>query len=322
MYKYKLLVTARSFAKYDAEPIKRLEAHSIEVVRPSISGPFDEAGLIKVIETAGQMDALMVGNDDVTDEVIQKLLPRTKIISRYGIGIDNIDVQAAAKSGIAVTNTPGANDKSVADLAMGFVISCARSLPQQMMSVQEGSWDRKTGVELDGKVLGIIGMGRIGKGLARRARAFGMKVIGFDKYWDVAFAKGNEIAFKSIEEILRVSDFVSLHVPATEETENLINEASLATMKRGASIINTARGELIDEKALADAVKTKRIKAAAVDVTRNEPPVGSPLLGVADILITPHIGANTEDAGKSMSTIAADNVIDMLIDGRCANRVG
>lgn len=322
MYKYRLLVTARSFAKYGPEPAEKLEESAIEILRPAVAGPFDEKGLIAAIGAAGPIDAIMVGNDAVTANVIRKLLPRTKVVSRYGIGVDNIDIEAAKKAGIAVTNTPGANDKSVADLAMGLVICCARSIPQHMEGVQEGSWDRKVGTELDGKVLGIIGMGRTGKGLAARAKAFGMEVVGFDKYWDDGFAKAHGVSYSSVEEILRVSDFVSLHVPATAETENLMNEESLATMKRGASIINTARGELVDEKALADAVKAGRIKAAAVDVTRREPPTGSPLLGVPGIYITPHIGANTEDAGKSMSMIAADNVIGMLVDKRCANRVG
>lgn len=164
-------------------------------------------------------------------------------------------------------------------------------------------------------------MRRIGKGLAVRAAAFGMKVIAFDKYWDEAFAAANGVARADIDTILRVSDFVSLHVPATADTENLIDAVSIATMKDGACIINTARGELIDEQALADAVKSGKLKAAAVDVTRHEPPTGSPLLGLENLLITPHIGANTAEAGKLMSSIAADNVIAVLTGSPCPNRV-
>jgi D-3-phosphoglycerate dehydrogenase len=320
MSDYRLLVTARSFAKYDAEPVERLRANSIETVTSATPGPLNEEGLLKAVDAAGRIDALMVGNDDVTCRVIGAL-SGVKVISRYGVGTDNIDIPAATAKGIVVTNTPGANDKSVADLAMGLVIACARSIPQHVNSVQAGSWGRKVGMELDGKTLGIIGLGRIGKGLAVRAAAFGMKVIAFDKYWDEAFAAANGVARADIDTILRVSDFVSLHVPATAETENMINAVSIATMKDGACIINTARGELIDEQALADAVKSGKLKAAAVDVTRHEPPTGSPLLGIENLLITPHIGANTAEAGKLMSSIAADNVIAVLTGSPCPNRV-
>lgn len=316
----RLLVTARSFARYDAEPIDRLKANSIEMIRSKIQGPLNEEGLLKAIDEAGHIDAIMVGNDAVTAKVLEKFLP-ARVVSRYGVGVDNIDIQAAKALGITVTNTPGTNDRSVADLAMGLVLSCARLMPWHMNSVQKGSWDRKMGYELGGKVLGIIGMGRVGKGLAVRASSFGMKLVGFDKYWDEGFAEANNVTFASIEEILRISDFVSLHIPATPETENIINAESIAAMKTGASLINTARGELIDEKALAEAVKAGKLRAAAVDVTRSEPPAGSPLIGIDNIMITPHIGANTEEAGKLMSSIAAENVIEVLSGKECNNKV-
>ena len=319
MSDYRLLVTARSFAKYDAEPVERLRANSIETVTSATPGPLNEEGLLKAVDAASRIDALMVGNDDVTRRVVEAL-SGVKVISRYGVGTDNIDIPAATAKGIVVTNTPGANDKSVADLAMGLVIACARSIPQHVNSVQAGSWGRKVGMELDGKTLGIIGLGRIGKGLAVRAAAFGMKVIAFDKYWDEAFAAANGVARADIDTILRVSDFVSLHVPATAETENLIDAVSIATMKDGACIINTARATH-RRAALAAAVKSGKLKAAAVDVTRHEPPTGSPLLGIENLLITPHIGANTAEAGKLMSSIAADNVIAVLTGSPCPNRV-
>lgn len=317
---FRLLVTARSFAKHSPEPVERLRANSIEIVKSSIPGPLDEDGMLRALAEAGHIDALMVGNDAVTEKVIDGL-GAVKVISRYGVGIDNIDIPAATRRGIVVTNTPGANDQSVADLATGLIMACARSIPQHVNSVQAGSWERKIGIELGGKILGIIGLGRIGKGLAKRAAAFGMRVMAFDKFWNEAFAAENGVEWASIETILRMSDFVSLHVPATPETENLINADTIAMMKDGACLINTARGELVDEGALANAVRSGKLRAAAADVTRHEPPTGSPLLGVDGILITPHIGANTVEASKLMSSIAADNVIAVLAGKECPNQV-
>jgi D-3-phosphoglycerate dehydrogenase len=237
--------------------------------------------------------------------------------------VDNIDLEAATKRGIVVMSTPGGNAVSVAEHAFALMLSLARQVPRLDKAFHEGRWEKSSaaGVELSGKTLGLIGLGRIGSDVAVRAEAFDMRVLGYDPYISEAAAKEFSVELVSLEQLLAESDFVSLHTALSPTTQNLINAASLAKMKKGAFVINTARGELIEEKALAEALKSGHLGGAGLDVFAEEPPKNSPLAELANVVGTPHVAGSTTEAQEGVGTQVAVQVKDYLAEGIIRNAV-
>src|ERR1700733_12095859 len=268
-------------------------------------------------------DALVVRSAVQVDDALMSHAPKLRIIGRAGVGVDNIDAEEATRRGIVVMNTPGANAVAVAELTLGLMISMSRSIPRANASMHAAKWDKKSlqGSELRGKTLGIIGLGRIGLEDARRAQAFGMDVIGYDPFIAPVIARENHVALLSLDEVLSGSDFLSLHVGLTPQTEGLINQKSIAQMKKGVRIVNCARGELIVDEALAAAVQSGQVAGAALDVFRNEPLKNSPYFGIDNILLSPHIAGSTDEAQEAIGIQLANQVRDYLKLGVVQNAV-
>jgi D-3-phosphoglycerate dehydrogenase len=268
-------------------------------------------------------DALVVRSAVQADAALLAAAPKLRVIGRAGVGVDNIDTDAATHRGIVVMNTPGANAVAVAELTLGLMISMARSIPRANATMHAGKWDKKSlqGQELRGKTLGIVGLGRIGLEVARRARAFGMDIIGYDPFIAPVVARENDVTLVPIDEIFKESDYLTLHVGLTTQTEGLINATSLAIMKKGIRIINCARGELIVEQALADALKSGHVAGAALDVFHQEPLKDSPFYNLDNVLLSPHIAGATDEAQEAIGIQLAMQVRDYLKLGVVQNAV-
>jgi D-3-phosphoglycerate dehydrogenase len=268
-------------------------------------------------------DALVVRSAVQADAALLESAPKLRVIGRAGVGVDNIDTDAATRKGIVVMNTPGANAIAVAELTIGQMIAMARSIPRANATMHAGKWDKKTlqGQELRGKTLGIVGLGRIGLEVAKRARSFGMELIGYDPFIAPVIARENDVTLCPIDEIFRRSDYLTLHVGLTPQTEGLINATSLAVMKKGVRIINCARGELIVEQALADALKSGHVGGAALDVFHQEPLKDSPFYELENVLLSPHIAGSTDEAQEAIGIQLARQVRDYLKLGVVQNAV-
>ena len=268
-------------------------------------------------------DALIVRSAVQADAALLEHAPRLRLIGRAGVGVDNIDTAEATKRGIVVMNTPGANAVAVAELTLGLMISMARSVPRANAGMHEGKWDKKTlqGTELRGKTLGIVGLGRIGLEVARRAKAFGMQLIGYDPFVAPVIARENDVTLVGIDEIFEESDYLSLHVGLTPQTEGLINKTSLAIMKKGVRIVNCARGELIVDEALVEALESGQVAGAALDVFRQEPLKNSPYFEIPNVLLSPHIAGSTDEAQEAIGIQLANQVRDYLKLGVVQNAV-
>ena len=305
---HKVLIATRSFGSTSPRPFRLLEKAGYALVKADMSLEMTEARLIGLLKG---ISGTIIGVVPMTAHVLNNA-PDLKVISAHGVGVDHIDLGAAANRGIIVTNCPGANAASVSDLTIGLMIAVARSIPRSEVKLRQGDWGRHHGSELYLKTLGIIGLGHIGMGVAKRAMGFDMTVLVYDPYVvDVpeAFSK---VTFASLEEVLQQSDFISLHIPLNDATRNLIGGPELAAMKPEAFLINTARGGLVDEQALYRALSDRQIAGAAFDCFVNEPPTGSPLLELANMVMTPHIGAHTRESIERVGVVAAQNVIDSL----------
>ncbi|HEX4154287.1 MAG TPA: phosphoglycerate dehydrogenase [Acidobacteriaceae bacterium] len=270
-----------------------------------------------------EADALIVRSAVQADAKLLEHAPQLRIIGRAGVGVDNIDTDEATRRGIVVMNTPGANAVAVAELTLGLMIAMARSVPRANAGLHSGKWDKKSlqGSELRGKTLGIIGLGRIGLEVARRARAFGMTLLGYDPFVAPVIARENDVRLVPIDEIFSQSDFLSLHVGLTPQTEGLINKHSLAIMKKGVRIINCARGELIVDQALVEALKSGQVAGAALDVFRAEPLKDSPYFELDNVLLSPHIAGSTDEAQEAIGIQLANQVRDFLKLGVVQNAV-
>jgi len=258
----------------------------------------------------------------VTPELIEAA-PKLRVVGRAGVGVDNIDVEAATHHGILVMNTPGGNAVSVAEHTFALMLAMARSVPQSNAAIHAGRWEKSgaSGTELRGKTLGLVGLGRVGTEVARRARALEMTILAHDPYVTPAAARELEVELVTLDELLKRSDVISLHTSLSPATEKMFNAAAFAKMKRGARLINCARGELIDEAALADALKSGQLSGAAVDTFAQEPPKNSPLIGLANLIATPHIAGSTAEAQEEVGTAVAQQVRDYLADGVIRNAV-
>jgi phosphoglycerate dehydrogenase-like enzyme len=306
-----VLITAKSVAS--CEPaVRALREAGCTVRVANTPVPYDE---VQIASQLADVDALVFALEPTSRRVIEAA-PRLKIIARPGVGYDTVDLVACTERRIPVTVAP-ANDQSVADLTLGLMLDVARGITTAANGVQQHGWERVTGTEVWRKTLTLIGMGRIGKGVAQRARGFDMRVLAVDSYHDRVFAAHHGIEYVDLERGLREADFVSLHAPLTAATEALINAQRIAWMKPGAFIINTARGGLIDEAALAAAVRSGRLAGAAVDVLRqqgaNSP---SALIGVPGIIVTPHMATFSAEAMTRVAMMVAQSVITALAGGR------
>jgi len=266
-----------------------------------------------------EYDALVVrSSTKVTKDAIAGA-NKLKVIGRAGVGLDNVDLEAASKKGIIVVNTPGGNTISTAEHALSLMLSMSRNIAQADASMRRGEWERKKlmGVELYGKVLGIVGLGRIGTEVARRAISFEMRVLAFDPYLSVEKAKELGIESVDLETILKQADYITVHTPLTDETKHIISAAEFAMMKKGVRIINCARGGIIDEAELIKAIESGKVAGAALDVYEDEPPSkDAKLLKVERIVLTPHLGASTEEAQVNVAIDVANTVRDILLN-RC-----
>jgi D-3-phosphoglycerate dehydrogenase len=274
----------------------------------------------RLIELLAGVDAAIIGVVPMTARVLEHA-PGLKVVSAHGVGVDHVDLQAAARLGVIVANCPGANDQGVADLAIGLMVAVARQIPLTDQDVRAGKWGRYEGSELWKKTLGLIGLGRIGRGVAKRALGFDMQVLAYDPYVDEQQAGAMGVRLTSFEEVISSADFLSLHAALTPETRHLIGKAALEKIKPSAFLINTARGALVDEDALYAALVEGKLAGAALDVFSAEPPLGSPLLGLKNVVVTPHIGAHTKEAIERVGVLAAQNVVKTLQTGEPVCRV-
>ncbi|PKN90233.1 MAG: phosphoglycerate dehydrogenase, partial [Chloroflexi bacterium HGW-Chloroflexi-7] len=297
----RLLVSPTSYGKNDARLKTELEALVGEVIYNPTGKPLTSA------EVAGLLPGIdgYIAGLDIIDASALKTADKLKVIARYGVGFDNVDLEAAKNKNIVVTNTPGANSVSVAELALGLILALARQIPEAVDAVHQGKWPRYSGVSLEGKTIGILGLGAIGKQLARRLAGFDCKILAFDPYADKQFALDNQITLADMDQVIAAADFVSLHLPLLPETRGIVDEAFLNKMKKGSYLVNTSRGEAINEEALLKALQSGRLKGAGLDAFIVEPPdPNNPLLALPNVIATPHLGAQTDGATINMGWLA------------------
>lgn len=308
---WKVLITAKalSIEPVGALALAKLEQGGCELIHAPKYGPLTQAELLP--QLVG-IDAVLAGMDPFNAEVLAaKEAVNLKIISRWGIGIDAVDLAAAARHGVVVANTPGLLNNAVADYAMGLLLAMARRIPQSWLSLRAGEWDSEWGPDLGGKTLGLVGCGGIGQAVAKRALGFDMRIIGYDPMPSAA-AKEMGIEFVTMDQLLAESDFISLHSALTPETRGLIGEAQLRAMKPSAMLINTARGAVIDEPALARALTEGWIAGAALDVFVIEPlPPGHALHSVPNLMLTPHQASLGYGSGAKVSMACVEAVLDV-----------
>ena len=280
----------------------------------------DEAELVRVLpEIQGWI--IRSGTTITARELEQAV--KLEVIGRAGVGVDNIDIPAATAQGVVVMNTPGGNTVSAAEHTFAMLLALARNIPTGDQTTRSGEWKRKElmGTELHGKTLGILGLGRIGQEVARRALGFQMKVIGYDPYVTADQLVVQDIALHDLDFVIRQADVLTLHLPRNKDTLDLISTQELEQMPDHALLINCARGGLVNEAALADALDQGVIAGAAVDVYLQEPPVGNPLLQARNIVLTPHLGASTREAGEKVAVQVATQIKDFLLEKRLINTV-
>jgi len=267
-------------------------------------------------------DALVVRSaTKVTPELLGKA-PRLRVVGRAGVGVDNIDLEEATRRGVLVMSTPGGSSVSVAEHTFALLLALVRELPKFDASMREGRWEKSSsGAEVRGKTLGLIGLGRIGSEVAIRGEAFDMRVIAYDPFISEAAAREVAVELVSIDKLLAESDFISLHTAVSPETRGMINAASIGKMKKGVRIVNAARGELINEADLAAAIKTGHVAGAALDVFAEEPPKNSPLIGLPNVITTPHVAGSTAEAQEELGTQVAVQIKDYLVEGIIRNAV-
>jgi len=269
-------------------------------------------------------DALLVRSAVKVDAELLAKAPKLSVVGRAGVGVDNVDLDAATEAGVLVMNTPGGNAVSVAEHTLGLMLAMARSIPSASASTKAGKWEKKKflGNELRGKTLGILGLGSIGREVARRARPFEMRIVAFDPYVNPQTAKDLGIELAPLNKVYAESDYLSMHVALTPETQGMINDSAIAKMKQGVRIVNCARGELIDGAALARGLEAGKVGGAALDVFQMEPPAaGEPLLAIESVIATPHIGGSTEEAQEIVGIRIVEQVIEYLKNGVALNAV-
>jgi D-3-phosphoglycerate dehydrogenase / 2-oxoglutarate reductase len=303
---------------------EKISASAVEVLhepRWTVVTPDQiDGNLATQLESA---DALIVRSAVQVDARLLSGVRKLRVIGRAGVGVDNIDLDAATRKGIAVMNTPGANAVAVAEHTLAMMLAMARHLTRANNLMHAGKWEKKSlqGSELRGKTLGVVGLGRVGMEVARRAKAFGMEIIAHDPFVSSVVAKEQGIQMAKIEEVYAAADYLSLHVGLTPQTTGMINAESIRKMKKGVRLVNCARGELVDEGALAAALKHGHVSGAALDVFAEEPPKGSPLVALENVVLTPHIGGSTHEAQEAVGYQIAQQVKEYLKHGVIQNAV-
>lgn len=301
----KILVTPRSFGKNNPELFDILRDAGLEIIRNDSGGILSEAA---VKEKLAPCDGVILGVDPMNAAVLAAA-PKLRAIAKYGVGLDNIDLEACKARGIAVSRTVGANSNAVADYALTLMLAVARKAALIDRRCRDKDWSKSTGIDLYGKTLGIVGLGAIGKCVARRVRGFDMKILAHDVVWDEAYARENGIERADVDRICREADFISLHTVLTEETRNLINAERLSVMKKNAVLINTARGGLIDEAALLAALQEGRIYGAGLDVFEQEPPSDPAWYTLDKLVMGSHCSSSTAGATEQMGHMAVANLL-------------
>lgn len=302
---YKVLITD-PLSEFGIQQL--LDASDVEVVRKTNLSPSD------LLEIIGDYDALLVRSQTQVTADVFAAGKKLKAVGRAGVGVDNIDINAATQAGVPVINAPDGNTISTAEHSFAMLMAVARNIPQAHKKLADGTWDRKSfqGVELNKKVLGIIGMGRIGSEVAKRAKAFGMTVMGYDPFMTEERAQKMGVTNATVDEICRQADFITVHTPLTKETRHIISSREFAKMKDGVRLINCARGGIIDEKALYEAITTGKVAGVALDVYEEEPPVDNPLIGLPQVVHTPHLGASTVEAQENVAVDVSEEILKVL----------
>jgi len=302
----KVLITSRSFGQVSDEPLNILKENGFEV--DFEKDKYNEEKFLKII---GDYDALIIGAHEFSEKAIQNA-KKLKIVCKHGTGIDNIDMEAARKYNLCVTNVPAVNSNAVADIAFSLILDVARRVSYAASEVKKGLWRNVVGTDVCYKTLGLIGFGAIAKNVARRAYGFGMKVLAYDPYVQSVPDEFPHVSLASFEDVLKHSDFVSVHVPLNESTRNLIDKEQMQIMKKGSFIINTSRGGIVNEEALYEYLKNGHLSGAGLDVMVKEPPDDSPLIGLDNVTVLPHIGMYSKEAINAVSVICAKNVVKAL----------
>jgi D-3-phosphoglycerate dehydrogenase len=311
MWMQKVFVTTSSYAKQTPEATDLLKRAGLEVRLSDLSRAHTSS---EILQRLGDGEALLVYNtfDEVNSQVIHSA-PKLKVISRHGVGIEMIDVAAAQSRGVTVRNTLRARaHEAVANFTMAMILNCARDIYRRVRETKAGQWLRQATGDVDGETLGIIGLGRVGQAVAKRAVSCGMRILAYELHPDRAFCEEHGVRLVELGELLRESAVVTLHVPLEKSTEGLIGKDELSLMKSTAFLINTARSKIVDNEALYNALKDATIAGAAVDVFDQEPPMGDRLLGLDNLLPTPHIAGITRQAMRNMDIDAAVNIVEML----------
>jgi D-3-phosphoglycerate dehydrogenase len=313
-----VLVTPTSYGAHDSSLRDRLEAHVGQVTYNTTGQPLSSAQLQELL---GEVDGFIAGLDEVDAAAIQSA-DRLQVIARYGVGVNNVDLEAARRRGIVVTNTPGSNSKAVAELAIALILNLLRPVLPAVHETRQGGWPRLKGFSLEGRCVGLVGLGSIGKEVARRLAGFDCQILAYDPVQDLDFADYWQIRYTSLEDLLAQADVVSLHLPVLPETVGLVDRQFIGRMKPGAWLVNTARGELVDEQALYEAIVAGRLAGAALDVFSQEPPgAESPLLQLPQVLPTPHMGAHTDGATNAMGRMALEACLTVLQGRQPEHRV-
>lgn len=304
-----VLVTPRSFGAHDPSVRAELEA-AVGEVRYNQTGRSYRAEELRA--RIADVDGLLAGLDEI-DASVFRAASRLRVVARYGVGTNNVDLRAAAEHGVVVTNTPGANAEAVAELVIGFLFALARSIVPADRAAHAGEWPSMVGIEVAGKTVGVLGLGKIGQAVARRAGALGCTVVAYDPYVEGQIADDCAARLAPLDVVLAQAHFLSLHLPLNPETGGLIDRSLLERVREGAYLINTARGELVVDEDLVWALDTGRLRGAALDTLDNEPPPADhPLLQRKDVLITPHMGAHTVEAAVTMGRDALHDLIAVL----------
>ena len=303
-----VLITCPVFTPRDASPVERLEAGGCTVRHAPEGAMANQAELAELLQGH---DAVIAAGETYSHDVMTRA-PSLKHIARWGVGFDQVDIPAATELGVLVTTTQGANDWAVADHAFGLILALAHQIVENDEEVRRGVWGRRIGVDVWRKTLGIVGLGRIGKGVARRARGFEMTVLAAEPEPDMPFVQEHGVELAPIEDVLRRADFVTLHLPASAETRHYMNQERLALMKPTAYLVNTARGSLVDEDALYGALVEGRIAGAGLDVREQEPAADTRFDDIRNVILTSHIAGVTHESMAAMARMAVDSVLEAL----------
>jgi D-3-phosphoglycerate dehydrogenase len=306
----KILLTTTSFQDTPGAHHDLLKKSGHEIL--TARGPLSEAQMLDLVKQG--FDGFLNGDDQITAKVIDAALPKLKVIAKYGIGLDSIDVKNATSKKIPVLFTPGVNHTTVSEHCFGLMIALSKHFWPHLRSTKEGGWKRITGFELFGKKIAVLGVGRVGREVVKRARAFEMLPIGYTRHWDETFAEQYGISrAENILEAVQNADIVSLHMPLEERNRGMINKDLIARMKKTAIIINTARGGLVNEKDIAEACKSGQLAGYATDVLDHEPqPADHPFRYIDNIIVTPHIGSRTQESVERQALRAVRNIVNFF----------